>query len=394
MRTQWLRRVGYGFFLFLYLAVGWYTFFQFVLEEPDRFSRVLLFDYHIYERAVAYVWQGRNPYHDVHIGTGFLYPPVALLFLNWTYVLRTWPLAWKASIVWAGNLLALGGLIAAVMRHYHRSWRASWWWYALLFSSAPFWILLMEGQINVWILLGLLPWVLDLGTAWLAAGWLWATGLKLTPAVLLLDAWRRRRYRVVAWALLGGLGLTILVELLWPGIWEDYLALLRALREPVLLNSSAFVAKLYAALPYGSWRAWFRSHSELVLRIQRLHTAYVLALVLLSQALGYVRARDRSTPLLVTLIAFPLLSPVFWVHHYVFWYLPLLFWWAMAPSWRRRLWVHGVLMLLQADYAAWVAGLPWSRLGLVLYAAIHGWMVYLLVQQIRALGWKRAYDSK
>ncbi len=389
LRTnRWLRVSGQVLFLLVYVTLGFASFFHFLLEKPDFFSQALIFDYRIYERAVIHVWQGINPYLEHDVGRGFIYPPPALLFLSGTYLLRLWPLPLKAGLIWAVNLVAMGGLVALVMRWHRRTWAESWWWYVLTLTSLPFLVALFEGQVDILLLWGLvlLWWMESLPSSLIAAGWMWASWLKVTPLVFLLPLWSKRRYRTWLWA--GGIimGLVLLTIVLWgTDLWINYFGLFKWMTNLVLLDTEAFVAKVYHALPYGPWRIWFRSHPEVVRWLQRGHTLYLFFLILLSNGLAYRFKTPGKEHLLLTFAAFPLLPSIVWEHHFTFFFLPLMFWWASAPSGRRSAWVAGGMLLFQINHYALFAGLPWSRVGLGIYLFIHAFLLYLLGQQIRQI---------
>jgi hypothetical protein len=201
------------------------------------FAHVDYFDYHF---AAEATWAGVSPYDADWAearagaagapwipGSDYLYAP---WFSALLVPLSSLPAAWAANVWFAGSafatLLALTLLATGLPR--------SWAWMLAGGLLPPVLFTLFVGQVNAWLLLGLVvAWCLrDRAPGWAGAALGLCAAIKLAPVVLIgWAAWRGRlRTALVALGVVGALGL--LGELVSPGStltwWTEVLPSTRA----------------------------------------------------------------------------------------------------------------------------------------------------------------------
>src|SRR6202142_508984 len=94
LKAPGVRRVV---FLVAYLFAGMYTQLRLMNIFPP------FLDFGFYNRALSSALSGGSPYDVLEIGSGFLYPPPALLFIEPFHII--------ASVAWRNGLYTLFNLV-------------------------------------------------------------------------------------------------------------------------------------------------------------------------------------------------------------------------------------------------------------------------------------------
>lgn len=187
------------------LALGEYILFGLLTEwgllTIKPFPHYLLEDFSYYLHAYQLAVHGGDPYQIRAIGTGFLYPPPALLLVGVFAPLPGNIL--RAAAYIGSNLLLLGMMLRGVARYYCCSFRRVWWWVLLAFLFAPLLELLYIGQINLITAFGIfllfyyeerLPFIAGFGLSL-------AICLKVTPFIFVIYLLTQRRWAILGWTL-------------------------------------------------------------------------------------------------------------------------------------------------------------------------------------------------
>lgn len=309
-------------------------------------------DLHVYERAGDAVRHGRDVYENVDTRLLFTYPPFAAMvaavvapFTGWTGQFL-WTLATVAASVGVVYLsfrvlvdrcpapwrpLALGALVAVAL------------------ATHPFVEHVFYGQVNVFlVLLCLVDLLVVGGRRWQGALVGIATALKLTPGVFGIHLWLTGRRRAALVALASFAACTALAFVVVPSssidFWTREIYEGQRVAGSVTYTSNQSLLGLVARLvPDGSAApVW-------------LAAAGVLAIV------GFVRARDAHAAgdvlggIAITALLAVLLSPIAWIHHFV-WFVPVLG--ALVADGRDRRRVVGAgaitaLLLLRLPWWGW-----------------------------------------
>jgi len=385
---RWLL-LGLG--LSLYLVCGGYT--ELKLTEIKPLPAWLLKDLAYHERAVTNALTGTGAYADHSIGTGFLYPPPALLIVELYSHIQ--PFFLKAAVYGVSQSALWLLMIYGVARRYGYALERVWYWFVLGLGFAPFLELLHIGQINVITLfgLGLLFIFEDTAPSLAGAGLSLAVWTKVTPVLLVGYLLARRRWKVLGSFLLVSLALAGLT--LWrygSPPWLAYPAVLGELLQAVLHgpNAQSLVAKLGIAnvpgfqawvtrlpvfwqTPLQAGAAFCTAQPQL---LQRGLTVYVAALLLTSGGLMLAGRQEREPFFIVTLLGMTLAPGIMWYHHYVFLMLPILVWMGWRRlAWRTVGWCLIGLLIIQIDRR-------FPPYGLLIHVWGHLSLVGLVVHQI------------
>ena len=291
----------------------------------------------------------------------FTYPPIAAAFF--------WPLshfsAFVGQVVWdAIDLVALTALIAvSIAAAHNRGVVRSDWQSALIFLFPVGFFLypvrndLALGQINIVLVLMILA-DLTIGVSWrgrevpkgLLVGL--AAAIKLTPLIFIAylavtHQWRAARNAAITFALATGAMFVVAPRASWIYFTKDAFDVRRVGSATVVGNQTLRAALTRAHLPLSS--AGF----DLV-------AAAVLCVGLVIAAAAYRRS-SAMLGMLVCAATGLLLSPISWIHHYV-WIVPALIWLLQGsdrPA-RSGRWALGalVLVLIQHDQPGG-SGLLW-----------------------------------
>jgi len=92
--------------------------------------------------------------------------------------------------------------------------------------------------------------------------------------------------------------------------------------------------------------------------IQHILVAYIIIIILMSNALFYFGKQDREPAFIITAIGMIISSNILWYHHYVFVLLPLLIWMGWSRlDWRAVAWCLLGLLVIQIDRYELTGGL-------------------------------------
>ena len=392
------RKVIVTLYFFIYLTMGINTERKQIELFP--IPEHLLQDQVYYDRALQAALEHGDPYANRTIGTGYLYPPQALLIVE--LIRRIQPFFLRVAVNSVLNITLLALLVYGVARQYGYSIEKVWHWYVLCFAFAPFLELLHIGQINVITMFGIFMMFFWETTSPVLSG----IGLslavitKVSPLLFLGYLMVNKRYQVITVAILATIVLSLLSVwryglsplLTYPNVFEGLLR--QFLLTP---NSQTLAAKLAVAnypefhrflaglpgalsQPTESVIAFFTTHYEMV---QRIYSLYIL-LVLILSALFTLQGKLAREPLfIVTALGMMLAPNILWYHHYVFMLLPILVW----MGWSRLdtslvVWCCIVLLIVQLDRRV-----PPYGLMIHVFSNITIWVV--LFGQIRKLHFKK-----
>lgn len=316
----------------------------------------------------------------------FTYPPfAALVFLPLHYLpFGLVGFCWQVCTVVALFFvirISLELLLGATARTRH------WQYVAMLWTAVGVWsepvrTTLDYGQVNVFLVLGAMLAVRS--TRWWVSGGIVGVlaGIKLTPAVTGLYFLAQRRWRAAIFSAVAFFGTVAVSYLVIGAQARDYFSSKFGDADRIGPVGSAWNQSLRGALSrlaghdIGSGVAWA--------------VAVVLAGVLAVVAWRALACDDRLGTLVLVQLFGLLVSPISWVHHWV-WVLPMLIWLVHGP-YRQLL---GTRLIAAAWLAVTVIGVPWvlkqieddgfSRPGALAWAAtvnvvgalvVFGWVAY------------------
>jgi hypothetical protein len=355
------------FYLLIYLAIGIYT--ESILIERYSIPEHFLQDQRHYNRGVNAALAHKDPYaiRDETLGTGYLYPPQALLIIELFSHIE--PFFLRVAIFFAVNIALLGWMVYGVARYYGYSIENVWYWFVLCLGFAPFLELLHIGQINMIPLFGIFMIFFWEATFPVLSGVGLSLGVitKVTPLLYLGYLVVNRRYKVIV----AGLVAIVLLSLLsvlrysvsplftYPDMFQWLLQ-----QSQLNPNSQTLAAKL-AVADYPEFQSLLANLPEFLSRplgvvvstltteyriVQRAYTLYIL-LIFLASALLTWRGKQPKEPLfIITGLGMMLAPSILWYHHYVFMLLPLLVW----MGWRHLdasivVWCCIGLLIVQID---------------------------------------------
>jgi sugar lactone lactonase YvrE len=325
--------------------LGLYTELKFVETKP--LPSLLLEDFGYYRRSLLTAIGGGDPYAIRTIGTGFLYPPTALLVIELFAHISSF-LA-QASIYSVINILILLLMVAGVARRYGYSINTIWWWFLLALGFAPFLATVHLGQINMITQFGIFLMFFGETSAPVLAGMGLSLGIitKVTPLVFLGYLFINKRFKVIVAAIASTLALCLLAGFRY-GFrhFITYLDVFQGMLHqfPGGTNSASLVAKLTYFFP-----SIVPNLQTTLETAQRNLTLYILVVILLSGVLAFLLGQ-REPFFIITNLGMMLAPNVLWYHHYVLLLLPLLVWLAwsrLRPS--VVLWCMAGLTLTQID---------------------------------------------
>jgi len=365
IESGFARKTIITFYLLIYLTMGINT----ELKQIELFPipEHLLQDQIYYNRALNAALEHRDPYANRTIGTGYLYPPQALLIIE--LFSRIQPFFLRVAINSVVNMALLAFIIYGIARCYSHSIEKVWYWFVLCFGFAPFLELLHIGQINMITMFGIFMMFFWESTFPVLSG----IGLslavitKVSPLLFTGYLVVNKRYKVITiaifatsiFSLLSIFRYGISPLLTYPDVFEGLL------RQFLLTtNSQTLAAKLAVAnypefqqflvklptvlsQPIGSVVTVLTAQYQIV---QRTYTLYIL-LVLILSALLTLQGKQSKEPLFILTALGMMLAPnILWYHHYVFMLLPLLIWmgWSkLDPS--VIIWCCILLLIVQID---------------------------------------------
>lgn len=377
-----------GACLFVYVALGFATVLELVGRKPlpDHFIE----DFSYYTRAYKDAFKLGDPYAVRDIGTGFLYPPPALLIVGlYAQVSSFMP---RIALLSATNILLVSLMVYTVGRRYGYTLSDIWWCFPLALGFAPFLETLLLGQINVMTHFGLLLMFLWQDTLPLLGGAGLALGIvtKATPVAFLGYLLVDRNVKAIAGTLLGLAILCLLAG--WILGWHTFVSFFDVFRQvletfPLDPNSHSFVAVLnrHVPLPFETLRL-----------IHRGLTVAMAALFVLSGVITFL-TREREPLFIILCLGLALMPNVMWYHHYVFFLLPVLVW----LGWSRQrpavvAWCCAGLALIQVDrlysFLEATNGALAHAFGALSILMILAWQVRQGMRHLRA--WKRDAGSR
>ncbi len=330
-----------GACLFAYVVLGFTTVLELVGRKP--LPDHLIEDFNYYARAYKDAFELGDPYAVRDIGTGFLYPPPALLIVG--LYARVSSLMPRVALLGATNILLVSLMVYAVGQRHGYTLSDIWWWFPLALGFAPFLETLLLGQINVMTHFGILLLFLWQDVRPLLGGAGLALGIvtKVTPLAFLGYLLARRKLKAIAGTVVGLAVFCLLAG--WIFGWHTFASFFDVFKQlleafPLDPNSHSFVAVLnrLVPLPY-----------ETLMVIHRWLTVYMIAVFVLSGILTTL-TREREPLFIILCFGLALVPNVMWYHHYVFFLLPVIVWLA----WRRKhpavvAWCFVGLTLIQMD---------------------------------------------
>jgi hypothetical protein len=338
--ARW-RAILLALFLTGYLFLGLTTVLELVGRKP--LPDHLIEDFGYYTRAYKDAFKLGDPYAVRDIGTGFLYPPPALLIVGlYARVSSFMP---RVALLSATNILLVSLMVATVGRRYGYTLSDIWWWFPLALGFAPFLETLLLGQINVMTQFGILMMFLWQESHPLLGGAGLALGIvtKTTPLAFLGYLLVERNLKAIVGTAVGLAVFCLLAG--WAFGWHTFASFFDVFRQllrtfPLDPNSHSFVAVLnrLVPLPY-----------ETLMVVHRGLIIYMAAVFVLSGVLTTL-TREKEPLFIILGFGLALMPNVMWYHHYVFSLLPVIVWLA----WRRKhpavvAWCFLGLTLIQMD---------------------------------------------
>jgi hypothetical protein len=371
-------------FLMLYVASGLYT--QSRLLEKKPFSAFILEDFSYYENALSLASEGKSPYSNQTIGSGYLYPPPALLVVELFSHIRSLPAKFIMYTVLNGILLGL--IIYGTARYYGYNPIQTWTWYLIGFSFAPFLELLYIGQINIITLFGLFVLFIFTERHWLYGGMGLAASIltKFSPILLIGFLLARMKWKVLfstvlfMIALIGGSALKYGLDPIL-----EYPSVIKWLSQQFIFDQNSYALVVRASLLEDLVRQdcvsrsagfVFQHHKFL----QNAVIGYFMILIGGSVVLTHVsREREKEPTFITMMIGMTLVPNILWYHHYVFLLLPVFIWmgWKKLDS-KVTAWCLIWLFTIQID--RWLLA-PFFGFSAHIFGHISIW--YLLISQIR-----------
>ena len=287
------------------------------------------FDFLAYHQAARRVLEGERLYDPSVLQTGgfglFYYPPpFVLLILPFGLLPAT-------AATWVWLALSVAMLVAGIAI---LPVRATVRWATLLLAglSWPVAYALKLGQVGpLLVLLFAIAWRwLDRPAALGASGAVGAI-VKIQPGIILAWALLTRRFTavIVGAGILVGACAIATIALGGIGVWQDYVALLRNVSDPITTphNFTPGAVAYQAGVPV-----------DFAAALQLVSSAVVVILVLAT-----IARTPPDASLLVAIVSSQLLSPVLWDHYAMLLLLPVA--WLLE---RRRWWAAGIPLVTSA----------------------------------------------
>jgi hypothetical protein len=382
------RKVIITLYLLIYLTMGINTELKQIelFPIPDH----LLQDQIYYDRALNAALEHRDPYANRNIGTGYLYPPQALLIIELFSHIQ--PFFLRVAVNSVVNIALLATVVYGIANYYGYSIEKTWYWYVLCFGFAPFLELLHIGQINIITVFGIfMMFYWEANSPVLSGiGLSLAVVTKVSPFLFLGYLLVNKSYKVIAFAILTTILLSLLTILrygispllTYPNVFEGLLrqflltsnsqTLAAKLAVANYLEFQQFLARLPAVLsqPIGSVVTVLTARYQIV---QKTYTLYILLIIILSALLTLPGKQPKEPLFILTGLGMMLAPNILWYHHYVFMLLPLLVWMA----WRGLdasfvIWCCILLLIVQIDRRV-----PPYGLAIHVFSNITMWIVFL-----------------
>jgi Glycosyltransferase family 87 len=386
------RKVIITLYLLIYLTMGINTELKQIelFPIPDH----LLQDQIYYDRALNAALEHRDPYANRNIGTGYLYPPQALLIIELFSHIQ--PFSLRVAVNSVVNIALLATAVYGIANYYGYSIEITWHWYVLCLGFAPFLELLHIGQINGITLFGIFMIFFWETTSPVLSG----VGLslaavtKVSPFLFLGYLLVNKSYKVIVVAIFTTILLSLLAVLrygispllTYPNVFEGLLRqfLLTSNSQTIAAKLAVadypefqqFLARLPAVLsqPIASVGAVLTARYQMV---QKTYTLYILLIIILSALLTLPGKQPKEPLFIITGLGMMLAPNILWYHHYVFMLLPLLVWMA----WKGLdtsvvIWCCILLLIVQIDRRV-----PPYGLAIHIFSNITMWIV--LFGQIR-----------
>ena len=389
-------------YLLVYLTMGINT----ELKQIELFPMPehLLQDQIYYNRALQATLEQRDPYANRNIGTGYLYPPQALLIIELFSYIQ--PFFLRVAMYSVVNIALLAFMIYGIAKYYSYSIEKVWYWFVLCFGFAPFLELLHIGQINVITMFGIfMMFFWEVSSPILSGiGLSLAVITKVSPLLFLGYLLVQKRYKVIVVATFATILLSLL-SILRYGISPllTYPDVFQGLLQQFLLttNSQTLAAKL-AVANYPEFQQFLAKLPAILSQtigpvvtvltvqyriVQRTYMLYIL-LVLILSALLTLREKQPKEPLfIITALGMMLAPNILWYHHYVFMLLPLLVWmgWSGLDA-SLVIWCCIGLLIVQIDRRV-------PPYGLAIHIFSNITMLIVLFRQIRQFYSRKTGDE-
>ena len=339
--SRLVRKAILVMYLFVYLIMGIYT--ESKLIDLFPIPEHLLQDQRYYNRALDAALEHRDPYANRNVGTGYLYPPQALLIIELFSHIQ--PFLLRFVIYSVVNIALLGAMIYGIAKYYSYSIKKVWYWFVLCFGFAPFLELLHIGQINVITMFGIfMMFFWEVPSPILSGvGLSLAAITKVTPLLFVGYLIIHKRYKVIAVGMFATVVLSLLSILrygispllTYPNVFEGLL------NQFLLTTNSQTLAAKLAVANYPQFQQFLTKLPEVLSQplgsivgtltvqyrlVQHTYVLYIL-LILAMSALLTLRAKQPKEPFfIITGLGMMLTPNILWYHHYVFMSLPLLVW--------------------------------------------------------------------
>ena len=341
MESHLARKAIIALYLLVYLTTGIYT----ELKQIELFPipEHLLQDQRYYNRALNAALEHKDPYANRTVGTGYLYPPQALLIIE--LFSRIQPFFLRVALNTVLNIALLGSVVYGIAKYYAYSLEKVWYWYVLCFGFAPFLELLHIGQINVITMFGIFMMFFWEVTSPVLSG----VGLslavitKVSPLLFLGYLAVHKRHKVIAVTIIATVLLSVLSIfrygisplLTYPSVFEGLL------QQFLLTTNSQTLAAKLAVANYPEFQQFLAKLPEVLSQpmesvvtvltaqyriVQRTYTLYILLILILSALLIWRGKQPKEPLFIITALGMMVAPNILWYHHYVFMLLPLLVW--------------------------------------------------------------------
>ena len=181
-----------------------------------------------------------------------------------------------------------------------------------------------------------------------------AISIKLTPGIFLLVPLARRDWRTLVRAMSATVALSAAPMLFLPHSWYDFW--FRAIRDPQRVGGVEYLSN--QSISGAAWRLMGEGGVPLVVLAMQLGVVGIAAFAMLR-----ARSRDPLASVLIAAVAGLLVSPISWIHHWV-WITLLAPWFVLeglrpgrSPRWLRTAMLSTALawLLVTATRLVWLA---------------------------------------
>jgi len=333
--------------LFSYLTAGLYT--ELILVQRKPLPDYLFEDYYWYREALFRTQQGQDPYAARDIGSGYLYPPPALLIVEAYSQIPTWQL--QVSVYTVANIIFMLLMIYGIAYRYGYSISEVWWWFVIGLGFTPFVAVLHLGQINMITVFAIFLMFFWESSRPVCSGLCLSAAIitKVTPIGFLGYLLVNRNLKALAGAVIGVGVFCVAAGMRYGwGHFVTYIDVFEKLMHVFSggINSQSLVAKL----AYYHWIAD-------VAKAQRILMCYMAVVCIVSVSLAFL-LRKREPLFIIAGLVMTLSGNIVWYHHYVFLLLGLFVW----MGYRRlrpvvTIWCLLGLFIIQIDVCSLTYGL-------------------------------------